>query len=309
MEYLALLGNVDDSILKINLNEDFKIEKMLSTSFIELCENELAVHDVWCKFDFQWGCTPPTSIYRPEYVYIIKKTLNDYPKQNEKDLNQQKDFSDKEESYKKKISNYLNHKLLKLRLLKEGSLRISIEFFFTKKEDFIETDSAIENLLYCEHRLYSLTPEEIKIANTFLDKDLNIKQKYINFAISNFEQSYNILHRELEFLLLMISLEALLNVGRNELRNRVARGCAVLLGKDQSSARELYRMTKKLYDKRSALVHTGDTEVINEHDVIELKKIVRQSIKKVIELGLSKDKLAQLLTESAFGSINEFITD
>ena len=75
---------------------------------------------------------------------------------------------------------------------------------------------------------------------------------------------------------------------------------AVLLGADKSDCRQIYIQVKKLYDKRSHLVHTGKASISFE-DVISLRHRLRLSIKKLLNLGLSKADLSFRLLEHGFG--------
>lgn len=306
MEYIALLGNVNKSILGIDLGDGFKIKQMHLFDFAQCCEEEFGIEDVWAKIDFHWGCVHDDR-YRPEFVYIITKTFDDYPMPlDSEDSESRMQSLPLELGFRDAVSKYLNDKVTKLRLLREGSIRISLECYFELDEDgFREFKGGSESTLPCEHRLYELTgSSEIDLANTFL-KSLSIAKlpKYLRFALSNFEQSYEVTHKEFEYLSLMIALEALLNDGKSELRLRISRGCAVLLGHTIDESQEIFKNSRDLYDKRSVLVHTGDGSKVTELDVLSLKDIVRRSLKKSLELNLPKQELSKLLMESGFGSL------
>jgi hypothetical protein len=305
MEFLALIGNVNDSILKIEFGDGFHIEEMDMNEFAAICEEEFGLADVWPKLDYDWECCTGDRFLRPDNVYVIKKTRTDYPEYtgSSEDLDSKSDFWRIEHAYQDKLISYLEGQLRKLRLYKEGSIRLSLEIFYRIEKSHWEMDSSRESILACENRLFSLTEEEALQANKFLSKDnIESKHKYLKFAVENFEQSYSIAHQELEFLSLMISLEALLNDANSELRFRVSRGCAVLIGKTPSESKQIFKQVKELYDKRSILVHTGDKSKIKEIDVLNLKEIVRQALKKALFLNLPKAELSMALMESAFGS-------
>ncbi len=303
--YIALLGNVDASICKIKLGQGFTIKRMLMHKFAEMCEEEFAHSDVWPKLDYEWGCVPSDSHYRPNHVYVIKKDLPDYPEQDPDPKNTEKFMTNWriKHAYEQKVSTYIEEKIDKLRLVKEGSIRIGIEFFYKEHQGEREMLSSSELSISCENRLFTLIPEEIKTANNFLSTTQKVTpQKYIKLALENFYLSYQIHHKEFEFLSLMISLEALLNDGKTELRLRVARGCAILLGHDEQSSREIFKLARELYDKRSVLVHTGDRKKITETDTLLMKDIVRRTLKAALILNLPKQDLSNILLESGFGS-------
>lgn len=109
-------------------------------------------------------------------------------------------------------------------------------------------------------------------------------------------------HPYLGFISLMMAMEAIFNDGKNELRNKVSRGGAVLLGKNINSSRRIFSDLKKLYDIRSSLVHTGDISKIGNEELLLLRSYVRQSLLRVMELNLSKQSLSIQLSENGFGS-------
>lgn len=305
MEFIALIGNVNNSILNIEFGNGFHIEEMDMGEFAAICEEDFGLADVWPKLDYDWGCCTEDRFLRPDHVYVIKKTLEDYPKYtgNSEDLDLKSDFWRIEHAYQDKLISYLEGQIRKLRLFKEGSIRLSLEIFYRIEESHWEIDSYRESTLACENRLFSLTADEVLQTNQFLSAgNIESKHKYLKFAVENFEQSYSIAHQELEFLSLMISLEALLNDANSELRFRVSRGCAVLIGKTLGESKQIFNQVKELYDKRSILVHTGDKSKIKEIDVLNLKEIVRQALKKALFFDIPKAELSMMLMESAFGS-------
>jgi hypothetical protein len=95
-------------------------------------------------------------------------------------------------------------------------------------------------------------------------------------------------------------LEALFNVGQTDLRYRVARAMAVLLGQWMHSSETLFEVTKQAYDLRSRLVHTGKADLKGFH-VDTLRRYVHWAILKMIEVDLPKETVAEILTRLAFG--------
>ncbi|QIL88336.1 hypothetical protein GNX18_00025 [Microbulbifer sp. SH-1] len=304
MEFLGLLGNVDHSILEVDFGRGFIVEAMNMSEFAHICEEDFGIADVWIKLDYDWGCCSQDAFKRPEHVYLIRKTLHDYPEYSGEsdDAKSRVVYWDLEHAYQNKIIEYLQDKIRKLRLLKEGSIRLSIEIFFRIEDDIWEMDSSRESTLACENRLFHLTKSELREANDYLSDGLiDSKHKYLQFAVENFELSYSISQYQLEFLSLMISLEALLNDANSELRFRVSRGCAVLLGKTKSESNAVLKIVKDLYDKRSVLVHTGNQNKITKADVLQLKDIVRRALRASLALNLPKAELSTLLMEKGFG--------
>lgn len=87
--------------------------------------------------------------------------------------------------------------------------------------------------------------------------NLPLKKPFLKLAFENFEISYEAPNRMLSFLSLMISLEVLFNQGPGGVKQKISRAGAVLLGKDKNQSKDIYGEVKKLYKKRSSLVHRG----------------------------------------------------
>lgn len=102
----------------------------------------------------------------------------------------------------------------------------------------------------------------------------------------------------------MIAAEVLFNDGAQELRYRISRGIAVLLSQTANEGKEIFRTMRKLYDKRSLLVHTGTASDLGMEDVRLLRGLVRRAIVRLSVLRLSKAQLSELLTTAGFDTLD-----
>lgn len=136
----------------------------------------------------------------------------------------------------------------------------------------------------------------------FIDNNnIPLSKAYLQLALDNYDLSYDIQNRDLAFLSLMISMKVLLNPSESELKYRLSRNAAVLLGKEFGSE-SVYKDISNLYIKRSKLVHTGTKDAIKLDDLLLLRSYVRESIKKAINLDLDKDTLMKLLHKIGYDS-------
>jgi hypothetical protein len=87
---------------------------------------------------------------------------------------------------------------------------------------------------------------------------------YIQLSLEHFELSYRVWPAGLEFITLMIVMEVLFNDGHTELSYRISRGCAVLLGTSIEHSQKIFKDMKRLYSKRSKLMHTGNRKSITD---------------------------------------------
>ena len=308
VDFVALIGNVNASILNVELGDGFRIEEWPIEKFVGFYEymHGSAEHDIWFKLDDAWGYGHGR-MYRPKNVYVVTKVLEEFPSHDlEKGQEKWLEAFRKRDIAESRVTNLLEDKIIKLRLLSEGSIKVCVEFFYSNDDGDLEMESSREEGLHCENRLYKIKKSDLDLINNLLKSPpINSRRKYINFAINNFSQAYRVAHTDLEFITLMIALEAIFNDGKQELRNKVSRGCAVLLGKTKASSRKIFKDVRDLYDKRSVLVHTGDTKKISRDDVLSLQSYVRRGLLRVLELDLTKDDLSVRLTENGFGSYSK----
>jgi hypothetical protein len=98
-----------------------------------------------------------------------------------------------------------------------------------------------------------------------------------------------------------MSLEVLFNLGQHDVRYRVSRSLAVLLGKDEEQSEYIFEEAKKAYDLRSKLVHTGKATGLESFWRWHFRHTVRDAIVRLIEIDLPKEKVSDALTKLAFG--------
>ena len=164
------------------------------------------------------------------------------------------------------------------------------------------SDELREHLSTCPYgSIYTLTTDETRSLNKFLrTAEHPFRHPYLQLAFDNFLESYREINTKLSFFSLMIALEALLSRDNVSWNYSLRRNAAVLLGKDKQGSQSICERVGVLYDLRSSLVH-GSSRVeknvqVEEADVLELRGIVRGSIKKMITLGWDKQNLMDHLT-------------
>ena len=93
------------------------------------------------------------------------------------------------------------------------------------------------------------------LLNAFLGgTSLPLKPDYLQTALEHWEESLRSTKRHIEFLSLMMALETLFNVGAQDIRYRISRSVAVLLGDDAEDSEYIFESTREAYDVRSKLV-------------------------------------------------------
>ncbi|MDC4205034.1 MAG: HEPN domain-containing protein [Candidatus Manganitrophus sp.] len=201
------------------------------------------------------------------------------------------------------IEQLMEQKLTLLRLFHDGNVRVLGNYWYSFEGKRIELESAgnptgsiLKNTCY-------LRRNRLGALNAFLArKKLPFAKSFLQLAFESYEESQKVQSLHLQFLSLMISLESLFNVSAQDLRYRISRGVAVLLGRDIEHCEVIMKSLKNLYDKRSQLVHTGKIDCIGHYDVEMLRIYVRKAILAVDELKIEKEGLARKLNAAGFGA-------
>lgn len=295
--YLGLIGNVDSTILNLELGGDFCIERRNKQEVVKLLSilfshSELDVEcDIEDKFQYDRD---------DKWVYVISKEYDywyyDTPK-----------GAPVEEVVKAHHGISYHDSLIKkhfsiLCLFSEGDIDVPISCFYRIDDDgpFLVAGYEHERVLERDNR-YSINDSQWTEINKFLrTKHLSLMENYLQLAFKQFETSYELNDEQMAFLALNIALEILFNDGRQDISYKISRGTAVLIGKTKEDALEVYRRVKKLYGKRSALVHSGDAK-ITEQETHELRDYVRRCLRKLFVTNIQKEVLCEHLTTSGFG--------
>lgn len=298
VHYMGLLANTDSSILKVDLEDGFKIEEKSDKEAVDLV----------CTFD---GLSPNEA---SRELHIWNRCINISEKKayfisNYKELNKYEDpdikgftFIDLA-SYSSEVENYLIPVIQLMRLFKEGNICIPREYYYHSADDgTLHAISRMWTKLRVLDGPYTLQSSELQQLQAFIkNTKLPFGEPSLQLAFENFELSYQIFNPHLAFLSLMMSLETLLNRDQGETRYRISRNAAVLLGKNKEEAEMIFSEVRDLYGKRSKLVHTGKRNSIASEDLRKLRYYVRESIKEVYKTGKTKDELLDLLNSCGFG--------
>jgi hypothetical protein len=219
------------------------------------------------------------------------------------------------------IYDYLYPLIKKMRLFKEGNICMPFHYCYILHNNAPKLISGIEYGSYVVPDPYTLNKSEInEFKNNIPDIKLPFTQKFLQLAFENFELSYEIQNKNMQFLTLMNALEILLkpSSAKTELTYRLSRNGAVLLGKDDGDSERIYKELKCLYAIRSSIVHTGEiknckknngSSALNHAKMIEkiriLRHYVRESLKEMknaMELsGKNKDEVLNIFNSRGFG--------
>lgn len=198
---------------------------------------------------------------------------------------------------------YVDNVIQIMRLFKEGEIQLPLYYSFYYENEIPLNSRTGEPLTNIIFERFSLSIDELpkleEFINTFEPSQSNFGK--LQLAFENLQLSYLINFPQVQFLTLMNCMEVLFHPSNEgELRFRISRNFATLLGEDREDAYKKYKKMGDLYAKRSAIVHSGQSDVTVE-DVLKLRGYVRESIKKIYQIDESKDELLRILNGTGFG--------
>lgn len=298
INYVGFLANVDSSILGLKLEHGFHFDiirreqGIKSLSYLVGMDNRKYYQDLLLNY--------PSIITASGALIVIK---NSYEIEVENNQMQTRCFNQYWDNYFMNVlvGEYLRSKLKLMRLFKEGNITIPVAYYYTGcgPDSKLNYSSYTSNQVLIGPILKIEDNEKNELQQYINGTELPFKQPHLDLAHQNYDLSYDIINKNLAFLSLMISMECLYNPSDSELRYRVSRNAAVLLGRKLNSD-IVFKDIKRLYDIRSNIVHTGETKSNLDNDLQTLRHYVRESIKIMNEIGKSKDEILNTLNRNGF---------
>jgi len=300
IHFAGFLANVDSSVLKVNLDHGFKIEAISEDEGVGLVSvlERLPVMAVGKKLFMDFPCFN----FSERKFLFMSNSFETNLEMNENGL-----LTTLPEGVakfdNKLVHRYLNTVIRLVRLFKEGNICMPLKYYYIVDQNMPKSFQRHETGRYISREPFTLGSSEIPNLQRFIqDTKIPFEKSFLQLAFENFELSYATQNRNLSFLSLMVSLETLLNPGKHEITYRISRNTAVLLGKDVKDSRKIFREVRELYAKRSAIVHSGKSDIVNNEDLSKLRYYVRESIKRIYRTGKDKNEILNLLNSYGFGA-------
>lgn len=299
IHFIGFLANVDDSILKLDLGHPFTIKKMPQEDVISFLhdirqfngtksdDGILAIED---QVD---GLVHNQSFY---YYCVIARNVESFEATPQGGVVMRYGALGN-------IVEPIRNKLRLLRLFKEGNILLLFSLLYHLVGDKPISFSFCREWPLTERTIFKLKDDnEVSCAYDFISKaKIPFDKEFLRLAFESFELSYETHSAPLNFLSLMISLETLLNPSDKELRYRISRNAAVLLGKDANDSERIFQEIRDMYDKRSELVHTGSANKVSPKDMFRLRYYVRETIKEMLYMDRDKGDTLKILNACGFG--------
>jgi len=299
--WYGLLCNVDFSILKLPLSHGFEIKYFTEKEAVEHFISIGMINGDRGLFELFSLDMPIYNDKEKRVYYIFNEELLDVNISEEGRLE-----SFPSASIERIYHDEIRDNIRLLRLYTGGDIRVPIRYSCFEFNGEWRRFVTMESHKLISFNKFHLKEEDLDAIIDLFKFKLPFKVKEINLAFDNYEDSFETDNRSLSFLSLMMAMESLFNLGRGELRYRISRNCAVLLGKDLDDSIEIFKDIKEIYDTRSDLVHSGVSKKLNDDMVFRLKKYVRHSIIAMLYLNESKKVILAKLNLLGFGEITKY---
>lgn len=295
---LIILTKVGEGIQKLKLKNDLRIEAIkkedISTKFNFLKKSNGSSFDI---MHYMWENNALNS--KNNKVYIITK-LFDLEEENSK--NHLKGINEFGAIQKELISGYIDLLITKLRLFKGGNVGYLNYHFYTEDGTHMWTGNSFATEWGIDYEL--VDEKEIEKCNYFLE-NINLPHDgRLKIAIDNFNQSYNKILYELQFMSLMMTMESLYSKNPVEATFRLTRNCAIFISETKDEAEAIYNDFNRLYKMRSHLIH-GRIKGIEYKEVLTLREYVRRSIVRYLLSRKNSDAIIEELDKLGFGDYNK----
>jgi hypothetical protein len=293
--FLAPLANVSGHVKALALGAPFKVERWsLSKLVSALMEaSDLPDHEVLSQLDSSQvtRIKRGSEFFRSDHVYVVVGEIR-FQAEDILELHRKTD----------RITNLLEQKLSIVRLFYQGDICISGIYWDAQDEPYAGNLSTMTDENFRERDTTNFTKWGVARVNDILERmKLPFKYSYLNLALDHLEEARKANSIHMQFLALMIGLEVIFNIGPQDIKYRITRSAAVLLGEDGFESDRFFEWTRKLYDLRSKLVHTGASKEISRDEVWKSRLLLRKSIVAAYQSELDKAELMNTLSRQGFG--------
>jgi hypothetical protein len=296
---LAVLANASGHFLSLELPDGYVVERWQVSKLLRVLKEleDLPEHELLFRLDEGRVTKQVASGWsRSSYVYVVVTSV----------------FIEAGDIFHahqitSEMSSRLDQNFLLMRLFVHGEARVFSSYWYLPRKgdncgELLGSTTFNETFENDPTRLTSWSVQRIN--EVFRVVKFPFKYEYLNLALEFMEGASRYAPLHMRFLSLMIGMEVMFNLGPQDIRYRVARSAAVLLGDDEMRAVEVFDQVKKLYDLRSKIVHVGAKDKVSRDDYWWAKYLLRRSIVSAYQSGLDKQALMDKLGRTGFGHWN-----
>lgn len=205
-----------------------------------------------------------------------------------------------------KLEEPLDRQLRLIGLYLCGQVGRAASYWYTIESGKPILTYGVESMEHLRERPATIYRNTTENTNEFIvNNKLPLSPDYLQTALEHWEEAGRATQPHIEFISLMVSLETLFNVGAQDIRYRVSRSVAVLLGHTPEDADKIFEFVQKAYTMRSNLVHSGRAKGLENFEFWRLQRLVQRAILRLNDLKMSKDEFSLRLTRLGFGQGSE----
>lgn len=285
----AVIFNVDETLLNINLDDGFRFRLMSLNPSKDHMDEIFDTDAMGLRRNYETAKIDKNlnviCVFKSDTIYVNKTEVEEY--------------------YSKMCSEvieYLDNKIRAIRLFIECPIcfkRLSIKMESEKKhldeteerENFIAIIPINEAMVTNEISIFHVDDEKIDE----LDKNISsINFPLTNNLVNNCHMYYDLSYHQENFIsitLLITCLEILFLNRENAIKQKLAKRCSVFLYESRDKRLNCYNKLLNAYKNRSEFVHNGNCAKIINEDILFLRDCVRKSIIKYLHTKYSKKEI------------------
>jgi len=191
-----------------------------------------------------------------------------------------------------RVNDYFEKVLLSLRLFKSGDINQKVTFFKRKKEPGTRAFWKMKTVPYVSLRPYQLKEDEIGEFNKLLNKVTALDQKKrgdLSLPIHRFSKTYDDSFED-KYIDLIIAMESLVLLkgkgeGRSNIKEKIAIGVSMLIGRTYSEKRKVRLLVEKAYEIRNRIVHGTSIQWGKKEEELyyQVEEYLRRTIIKMLD--------------------------
>ncbi len=202
------------------------------------------------------------------------------------------------------INQFANELLCNLRLIEEGDIESTMTICVN--EDNTVPHKLWKEELFKRNKVTSIKKETLDNLIELISNNAYCKlnnSDLTGLSIQTFLSAYKINDSRIRYLTLMICLESIFNVSKDQISHTISRHTAILLSDNIDDFNILYKRIKKLYGIRSTIVHGDSLRKENIQDLInEIENYVRRVFIEIVysASNLNREQLFYHLNSKGF---------
>ncbi|MDG6953943.1 MAG: hypothetical protein JRN33_03025 [Nitrososphaerota archaeon] len=292
VQFVAFLSNVDHTVEALRLGDNFRIRGLPEEGGIALISRLEGVGPemAYERAEAQFACLNR----KEKKFFIAQKAYKLSPDQLAAIA--RNEIPDMTEMIVDSIK--LSMKLSLARLLQGGDIRAPLSYgVIINRPELKRILKGIAANTVLSRVPFVLDAESAPKINEFIrTTDARLFRPYVRSAFKNFEESYSTHSEKQALTSLIASMEGIFHRPYVEkISEEIATNCATLIGRSSTERAFIHSNVRRLYARRSSILHEGSDQAAPGGDLLVLRDYVREAISKLVQTGATKVQLLEAL--------------